>query len=157
MIRYNVWFPANLICVCMYTVSLYILCVCVCIVYVCAWRRQGGSLLLELSQLCLPVCAVVWGLLWLVWIRNHKIFLPECLQLRPAVGQSSMDAISFLLLQLSTEQNEARDANNERDSPQAQSQTQVCYPEKVRCKKYNKSGKYWVSFNNTLDKGKDWG
>lgn len=43
-----------------------------------------------------------------------------------------MDAILFFLLQLSTEQNETRDANDEGDRPQAQSQTQVSYPEKVR-------------------------
>lgn len=46
-----------------------------------------------------------------------------------------MDGVSFLRLQLSAEQNEAGDANNKRDSPQAQSQAQVCYPEKQGCKK----------------------
>lgn len=109
------------------------MCVHVC-VRACVWKRQGWSVLPDLSQPCLPVCAVVRGLLWLVRITNHKFFLPKRLQLCRTVCQSSMRAVSFLLLQLSTEQNEARDANNERDSPQAQSQTQVCYPEKLRCK-----------------------
>lgn len=68
----------------------------------------------------------------MVRITDHKLLLPESLQLCPAVGQCSMDAVLFFLLQLSTEQNEARDANDEGDRPQAQSQTQVSYPEKVR-------------------------
>lgn len=142
MIGYNMWFPANLICVCAFVqyhavhsvavcglvfVHLWFVCISVCVF---VWRRQGVSVLLDLSQPCLPVCAVVWGLLWLVRVRDHKLFLPECLQLCAAIRQSTMDAVSFLRLQLSTEQNEARNANDEGDSPQAQSQTQVSYPVK---------------------------
>lgn len=104
------------------TISVYV-CRCIYLRVVCV-KETKGSVLLDLSQPCLPLCVVV------CWVRNCKLFLPECLQLCSAIRQSSMNGISFLLFQLLIEQNEAWDANNERDSPQAQSQTQVCYPEK---------------------------
>lgn len=87
-------------------------------------RRHRGSVQLVLSQPCLPVCVIVRC------VRNRKLLLPEGLQLSAAVGQGPVDGISFLLLQLAVEQNEAWDADKERDSPQAQCQTQVGYPEK---------------------------
>ncbi len=133
----------SLVCVRVYSITLYKVWVymhvwgCICSYVSCLRLKETRSILLDPSQPCLPVCAVVWCLLWLVRIRKHKLFLPECLQLRPTVGQSSMEAVFLLHFQLSTEQNEARDANNEGDSPQAQSQAQVRYPEKLRCQKYS--------------------
>lgn len=65
----------------------------------------------------------------MVQVRNHKIFLSERLQLGAAVSQSSVDSVPLLLLQLATEQNETRDANDEGDGAKAESQTQVGHPE----------------------------
>lgn len=102
------------------------MCVIPCNSHLCVCASpQRGSLL---SQLCLPVRAVVGALLGLVQIRNHKIFLSERLQLGPPVSQSSVDSIPLLLLQLATEQDETRDANDEGDGAQAEGQTQVCHP-----------------------------
>lgn len=81
------------------------------------WVYMRPSALLALSKSCLPICAVLWWVVWLVRIRNNQLFLPEHLQFGSTVPQSSVDGASFLLLQLSTEQDEARDANNKGDSP----------------------------------------
>lgn len=43
-----------------------------------------------------------------------------------------MDAIPLLLLQLATEQHETRDADDEGDGAQAESQAQVSYPNRGR-------------------------
>lgn len=132
-------FPANLICVGAHVQChiCFIVCVCVSVcLSVCV--RDGDRLnwilflFTTASQLRLPVCVDVWCVLWLFWIGNCKLLLPECLQLRPAVGQSAVDAVPLLLLELAAEQDKARDANDEGDGPQAQRQAQVGYPERRR-------------------------
>lgn len=111
-------------CVLYHSVQTVSISGCRLFIYVRCVKETKRSVMLDLSQSCLSVCVVVCR------VRYCKLFFPECLQLRSAIRQSSMNGISFFLFQLLTEQYEAWNANNERDSPQAQSQTQVCYPEK---------------------------
>lgn len=124
-------FPANLIYVCVHMNSItYVYAKHVCVGDGVNCFFFFFFLFTPPSQLRLPVCVDVWGVLWLFWVGNRKLVLPECLQLRPAIGQSAVDAVPLLLLELAAEQDKAWDANDEGDGPQSQRQAQVGYPER---------------------------
>lgn len=89
----NVSLCTNCMSIWMYGRCIY---VCVVVCFVCV-KETKGSVLLDPSQPCLPVCIVICR------VRNCKLFPPECLQLCSAIRQSSMNGISFLLFQLLTE------------------------------------------------------
>lgn len=112
--RYYKWFPANL------------MCVSVCAhLFVCQF-------LLGLLQLRLSVFATAGCALYLIRTWVHVFLLSQRLQLGSAIGHGSMDGVSLLPLQLTTKKDEAGDADEEWDCPQAQCQAQIRYPERMK-------------------------